>query len=141
MVNTGSVIVVLLRLADPDVEQAAVTADLALEQALSAYTSLEASLEAELLSLRSAAAAVESERAQAVLQARVDATLAKADCSLKSPPNSRRCVPMRSPSGARLEHGRVTALEHSQKTRLAAQQSEVRTTGRSPTSSAATWQR
>src|SRR5689334_5756966 len=58
---------VLLELADPDVEQAAVTADLELEQAVSAYTSLEASLEAELLALRSTAAAVESERAQAVL--------------------------------------------------------------------------
>ena len=66
----------LSRRRDPDVEQAAVTADLALEQALSAYTSLEASLEAELLSLRSTAAAVESERAQAVLQAQVDAVLA-----------------------------------------------------------------
>src|SRR5690606_15487055 len=74
IVKAGSV---LLEMADPDVEQAAVAADLALEQALSAYTSLEASLDAELLSLRSAVAMVESERTQAVLQARVDQSLAK----------------------------------------------------------------
>src|SRR5205085_1445470 len=47
---------VLLELTDPDVEQAAVSADLALEQAQSAYTSLEASLDAELMALRSAVA-------------------------------------------------------------------------------------
>src|SRR3954465_4762840 len=123
MVKAGTV---LLELADPDVAQAAVTADLALEQALSAYTSLEASLEAELLSLRSAAAAVESERAQAVLQARVDATLANkgllAEVAADQSTVRAEALTVR----ARLEQNRVTALEQSQKTRLAAQQSEVK---------------
>jgi HlyD family secretion protein len=117
---------VLLELADPDVEQAAVTADLALEQALSAYTSLEASLEGELLSIRSTAAAVEAERAQAVLQARVDATLAKkgllAEVTADQSTVRAEALTVR----ARLEQNRVTALEQSQKTRLAAQQSEVK---------------
>jgi len=116
---------VLLELADPDVEQAAVTADLALEQALSAYTSLEASLEAELLSLRSAAAAVESERAQAVLQARVDATLAKKGLLAEITAEQSTVRADAFTERARLEQNRLTALEQSQKTRLAAQQSEV----------------
>src|SRR4051794_17505073 len=123
MVKAGTV---LLELADPDVEQAAVSADLALEQALSAYTSLEASLEAELLSLRSTAAAVESERAQAVLQARVDATLAKKGLLSEVTADQSTVRADALTERARLEQNRVTALEHSQTTRLAAQQSEVK---------------
>jgi HlyD family secretion protein len=123
MVKAGTV---LLQLADPDVEQAAVTADLALEQALSAYTSLEASLEAELLSLRSTAAAVESERAQAVLQARVDATLAKGGLLSEVTAEQSTVRADALTERARLEQSRVTALDQSQKTRLAAQQSEVK---------------
>lgn len=117
---------VLLELRDPDVEQASVTADLALEQALSAYTSLEASLEAELLSLRSTASAVESERAQAVLQARVDATLAKKGLLAEVTAEQSTVRADALTERARLEQNRVTALEESQKTRLAAQQSEVK---------------
>jgi HlyD family secretion protein len=129
LLEAGAVVkagTVLLQLADPDVEQAAVTADLALEQALSAYTSLEASLEAELLSLRSTAAAVESERAQAVLQARVDATLAKKGLLAGVTADQSTVRADALTERARLEQNRVTALEQSQKTRLAAQQSEVK---------------
>jgi len=117
---------VLLQLADPDVEQAAVTADLALEQAQSAYTSLEASLEAELLSLRSTAAAVESERAQAVLQARVDATLATGGLLAEVTAEQSTVRAAALTERTRLEQSRVTALEQSQRTRLAAQQSETK---------------
>jgi multidrug efflux pump subunit AcrA (membrane-fusion protein) len=117
---------VLLELTDPDVAQAAVTADLALEQALSAYNSLEASLEAELLSLRSTAAAVEAERAQAVLQAQVDATLAKKGLLAGVTADQSTVRADALTERARLERNRVTALEQSQKTRLAAQQSEVK---------------
>lgn len=117
---------VLLELADPDVEQAAVAADLDLEQAQSAYTSLEASLDAELLALRSAAAAVESERAQAVLQARVDATLAKKGLLSEVTAEQSTVRADALTERARLERNRVTALEQSQKTRLVAQQSEVK---------------
>jgi HlyD family secretion protein len=123
MVKAGTV---LLELADPDVEQAAVTADLALEQALSAYTSLEALLEADLLSLRSTAAAVESERAQAVLQARVDATLAGKGLLAEVTADQSAVRSEALTERARLEQNRVTALDESQKTRLAAQQSEVK---------------
>jgi HlyD family secretion protein len=129
LLESGAVVTagtVLLELADPDVEQAAVTADLALEQALSEYTSLEASLEAELLSLRSTAAAVESERAQAVLQARVDATLAKKGLLAEVTAEQSAVRADALTERARLEQNRVTALEQSQKTRLAAQQSEVK---------------
>ena len=117
---------VLLELSDPDVAQAAVTADLALEQAASAYTSLEASLEAELLSVRSLMASVESERAQAVLQARVDATLAKKGLlsEVTAEQSSVRADALT--ERARLEQSRLAALEQSQRTRLAAQQSEVK---------------
>jgi HlyD family secretion protein len=117
---------VLMQLTDPDVQQAAVTADLALEQALSAYTSLEASLEAELLSLRSTVASVESERAQAVLQARVDATLAQKGLLSEVTAEQSKVRADALTERARLEQNRLTALEQSQKTRLAAQQSEVK---------------
>jgi multidrug resistance efflux pump len=117
---------VLMRLADPDVAQAAVTADLALEQALSEYTSLEASLEAELLSLRSTVAAVESERAQAVLQARVDATLAGKGLLSEVTAEQSTVRADALTERTRLEQNRLAALEQSQKTRLAAQQSEVK---------------
>ena len=129
LLESGAIVkagTVLLELADPDVEQAAVAADLALEQALSAYTSLEASLESELLvaafcgsggGIRTrtggAAGAMSMRRSP------------KTDCSLKSPRNSRRVRADALTERARLEQNRVTALEHSQKTRLAAQQSEV----------------
>ena len=121
-VNAGTV---LLQLADPDVEQAAVTADLALEQALSAYSSLQASLDGELLAVRSAAAAVESERAQAALQAHVDATLAQKGLLSGVTADQSKVRAEALTERAGLEQHRVTALEQSQKTRLAAQQSEV----------------
>jgi HlyD family secretion protein len=117
---------VLIELADPDVEQAAVAANLGLEQAQSAYTSLQASLDAELLALRSAAAAVESERAQAVLQARVDATLAKKGLLAEVTAEQSTVRADALTERARLERNRVIALEESQKTRLVAQQSEVK---------------
>lgn len=123
MVKAGTV---LMQLADPDVEQAAVTADLSLEQALSSYTSLEASLQAELLSLRSSAAAVESERAQAVLQAKVDATLAEKGLLSGVTADQSKVRADALSERARLEQSRVTALEQSQKTRLAAQQSDIK---------------
>src|SRR5262245_54899846 len=119
LLESGAIVkagTVLLQLADPDVEQAAVAADLGLEQAQSAYTSLEASLDAELLALRSTAAAVEAERAQAVLQARVDATLAKKGLlsEVTAEQSSVRADALT--ERARLERNRVTALEQSQKT-------------------------
>jgi HlyD family secretion protein len=117
---------VLLELTDPDVEQAAVAADLALEQAQSAYTSLEASLDAELMALRSTVAAVESERAQAVLQARVDATLAKKGLLSEVTAEQSTVRADALTERAHLEQNRLTALEQSQKARLAAQQSEVK---------------
>jgi multidrug efflux pump subunit AcrA (membrane-fusion protein) len=129
LLESGAVVkadTVLMQLADPDVEQAAVTADLALEQALSAYTSLEASLEAELLSLRSTVASVESERAQAVLQAQVDATLAGKGLLSEVTAEQSKVRADALTQRARLEQDRLTALEQSQKTRLAAQQSEVK---------------
>jgi HlyD family secretion protein len=117
---------VLLELTDPDVEQAAVAADLALEQAQSAYTSLEASLNAELMALRSTVAAVDSDRAQAVLQARVDATLAKKGLLSEVTAEQSTVRADTLTERARLEQNRLSALEQSQKTRLAAQQSEVK---------------
>jgi HlyD family secretion protein len=129
LLESGAVVkadTVLLELTDPDVAQAAVTADLALEQAVSAYTSLEASLEAELLSLRSTVASVESERAQAVLQARVDATLARKGLLSEVTAEQSTVRADALTERARLEQNRLTALEQSQQTRLAAQQAEVK---------------
>jgi HlyD family secretion protein len=117
---------VLLELANPDVEQAALAADLALEQAESAYASLVDSLQTELLALRSTVAAVESERAQTVLQARVDATLAKDGLLSGITAEQSQVRADALTERAQLEQNRVRAMEQSQKTRLAAQQSEVK---------------
>ena len=116
---------VLLQLSNPDVEQAAVAADLAFESATSAYASLQATLQTELLALRSAAAAVESERAQTALQAKVDATLATDGLLSEITAEQSRVRADALTARARLEQERVTAMERSLDTRLASQRSEV----------------
>lgn len=116
---------ILLQLSNPDVEQAAVAADLALDAAVAAYSSLEASLQTELLALRSSAAAVESEREQAAIQAEVDealfadrlvASITARQSRVKADALTRR---------AALESERVAATEKALATRLATQRSEV----------------
>jgi HlyD family secretion protein len=116
---------VLMQLSNPDVEQAAVAADLALEAATSAYASLQATLQTELLALRSTAAAVESDRAQTVLQAKVDATLAKDGLLSEITAEQSRVRADALTARARLEQDRVAAMERSLETRLASQRSEV----------------
>src|SRR4051812_20387101 len=128
MLESGALVradTVLMQLSNPDVEQAAVAADLALQAATSAYASLRASLQTELLALRSAAAAVESDRAQSVLQARVDATLARDGLLSEITAEQSRVRADAFTARARLEQERVTSMEQSLDTRLASQQSEV----------------
>jgi multidrug efflux pump subunit AcrA (membrane-fusion protein) len=78
------------------------------------------------MALRSTAAAIESERAQAVLQARVDATLAKKGLLSEVTAEQSMVRADALTERALLERNRVIALDQSQKTRLAAQQSEVK---------------
>ena len=116
---------VILKLSNPDVEQAAVAADLALQAAEAGYASLEASLKNELLAQRSAAAAIEADRAQAVMQAEVDAALAKD--GLLAEVTSRQSTVRSDALGTRmkLEQDRLQTTEQSLQTRLAVQRSEV----------------
>lgn len=116
---------ILMQLSNPDVEQAAVAADLALDAAVAAYSSLEASLNTELLALRSAAAAVDSEREQAAIQAEVDealfadrlvASITARQSRVKADALTKRSV---------LEQERVEATQTAMATRLATQRSEV----------------
>jgi HlyD family secretion protein len=116
---------VLLQLSNPDVEQAAVAADLALEAAESAYASLEESLQSELLALRSAVAAIEAEHAQAAIQAKVDASLA-GDGLLSGITAQQSAVRANSlDTRVSLERDRLERGKRSLSTRLAVQRSEV----------------
>jgi HlyD family secretion protein len=116
---------VLMQLGNSDVEQAAVAADLALESATSAYESLQASLQTELLALKSAAAAVESERAQTELQARVDAALAREGLLAAITAEQSRVSAEALAARSRFEKDRVAAMERSLEARMASQRSEV----------------
>src|SRR3990170_137904 len=118
---------VLLQLSNPDVEQAAVTADLALQAAEAALASLEESLQGELLALRSAVAAIEAEQAQAAIQANVDASLAR-DGLLSDITAQQSGVRAKSlDTRVRLERDRLDRAQRSLSTRLAVQRSEVDT--------------
>jgi HlyD family secretion protein len=116
---------VLLQLSNPDVEQAAVAADLALEAAEAALASLEESLHGELLALRSAVAAIEAEQAQAAIQANVDASLSR-DGLLSAITAQQSGVRAKSlDTRVRLERDRLERAERSLSTRVAVQRSEV----------------
>lgn len=116
---------VLLQLSNPDVEQASVAADLALQAAEAAYKSLEESLQSELLALRSSVAAIEAEYDQAAIQAKVDASLA-GDGLLSGVTAQQSGVRAKSlETRLRLERDRLERTERSLTTRLAVQQSEV----------------
>ena len=116
---------VLLQLSNPDVEQAAVTADLALESAEAALASLEEQLQGELLALRSTVAAIEAEQEQAAIQANVDASLAR-DGLLSEITAQQSGVRAKSlDTRVRLERDRLTRAERSLSTRVAVQRSEV----------------
>lgn len=128
MLEAGALVradTVLMQLSNPDVEQAAVAADLALEAAEAGYTSLDATLKTELLALRSAVAAIESEQKQAAIQAEVDNALL-AD-GLLSAITVRQSNVRADALTARLqlEQARLQATEASLTTRLATQRAEV----------------
>jgi HlyD family secretion protein len=116
---------VLLQLSNPDVEQAAVAADLALEAAESAYASLEESLQSELLALRSAVAAIEAEHAQAAIQAKVDASLAGDGLLAGITAQQSRVRADSLETRLSLERDRLERGKRSLSTRLAVQRSEV----------------
>jgi HlyD family secretion protein len=116
---------VLLQLSNPDVEQAAVAADLALDAAVAGYESLEASLRTELLTLRSAVAAIESERAQAAIQAEVDNALAAEGLLSLVTVKQSNVRAEALTTRARLEQERLRATEQALNIRLATQRAEV----------------
>jgi HlyD family secretion protein len=116
---------VLLQLSNPDVEQAAVAADLALEAAEAGLASLEETLQGEFLGLRSNVAAIEAELANAAIQAKTDASLAR-DGLLSDITAQQSDVRAKSlETRVRLERDRLARAERSISTRLAVQRSEV----------------
>ena len=116
---------VLFQLSNPDIAQAAAGADLDLDAATAALSTLEATLQIELLALKSAVAAIESDRAQAALQARVDSTLASDGLLSANTAQISRVRLDALTARMTLEAERILATERSLTTRLASQRSEV----------------
>ncbi len=116
---------VLLELSNADAEQASVAAGLELQAAEAAYASLEESLQSELLALRSAAAAIEADEAQAAIQAEVDSSLAKSGLlsEITARQSGVRAEALK--TRVQLERNRLQRFEQSLATRLAVQRSEV----------------
>jgi HlyD family secretion protein len=128
LLEAGAVVkvdTVLMQLSNPDVEQASIAANLALEAAQAAYASLEASLQNDLLALRSNAAAVESDRAQAAIQAEVDATLSRDGLLSDITSRQSRVRTDALTTRVKFEQDRVAASERLLTTRLATERSEV----------------
>jgi len=116
---------VILQLSNRDVEQAAQEARLELEGAEAAYTSLEAALQSDLLALRSAAATIEAQQADAALQAEVDSKLASDGLLAELTSRQSEVRKASLASRAKLESDRVRTTEASVSTRLATQRAEV----------------
>ena len=116
---------VLLQLSNPDVEQAAVAADLALQAAQAAYASLEESLQGELLALRSGVAALEAELANASIQAKAEGTLARNGLLSRITAQQSDVRATSLETRVRLERDRLERAERSLSTRLAVQRSEI----------------
>jgi HlyD family secretion protein len=128
LLNAGATVTpetVILQLSNPDVEQAALAADLALQSAQAAHASLEATLKNELYALRASAAQAEGRHAQAALQAEVDATLLKEGLvpQIKSRQSTIEANSLLAIS--KLEQDRVQINEKTLDTRLAVQRAEV----------------
>jgi HlyD family secretion protein len=115
----------ILMLKNRETEQAALSADLALQAARAAYVTLEATLKNELRARRAAAAAVEAEQTQAQLQADVDSTLARDGllAEVVSKQSAVRAASLK--TRLMLEQEQVDTGLESIRTRLAQQQAEV----------------
>ena len=116
---------VILELSDPETEQAAVAAALALQAAEAAYASLEADLRNETLQLRVQAATTEAMLEQADMQATVDATLASEGllATLTSDLSAVRAEALA--TQLELERLRLETSEASLADRLAVQRAEI----------------
>ncbi len=116
---------VILELSDPETEQAAVAAALALQAAEAAYASLEAGLRNETLQLRVLAATTEAMLEQADMQATVDATLASEGllATLTSDLSAVRARALA--TQLELERQRLETSEASLADRLAVQRAEI----------------
>jgi HlyD family secretion protein len=116
---------VILQLSNPDVEQASISADLALQAAQASYASLEATLQNELFALRAGAARVDGERAAAVLQAEAEASLVKDGIIPKIKSQQSAIQAQSLTTMFNLETDRVRMSEKTVDARLAVQRAEV----------------
>lgn len=115
----------ILVLKNRETEQAAVSAELAMQAAKAAYVTLEATLKNELRQQRAATAAVEAEQAQAHLQAEIDSSLARDGllAEVVSKQSAVRAASLK--TRLVLEQEQVETSQESIRTRLAQQQAEV----------------
>lgn len=116
---------VILRMSNPEAEQASTAAMLALQGAEAAYRSLESSLRNELLQQRASAAVVESDHEQAVMQSEVDQSLARD--GLLAQLTARQSAVRATSLSTRLalERERLKTSEDSLETRLSVQRAEI----------------
>jgi HlyD family secretion protein len=116
---------VLLELSNPQVEQEAVAAELALRAAKAEYLSLKADLQRDLLSQRAQAAAIEADLVQARTQAEVDEALAAKglldQLTVKRSKLTAETLAIRQ----RLEQERLKSSENSVSARLDVKQADV----------------
>jgi HlyD family secretion protein len=116
---------VLLELSNPQAEQAALTAELDLKAAKAQYEVLKADLEKDLLAQRAAAAVVDADAAQALMDAEANDAMAKEGLISAIIAKQTRLKADLNTARQKLEHSRLTNTEQSVAARLEVQRAEV----------------
>jgi HlyD family secretion protein len=116
---------VMIELSNPETEQAAVDAEMQLKEAQAQYNSLKAQLDSQLLDQKATAAQVQSDYAQAKLQADRDDQLAKMGLGSELTSSLSKSKAEALATRTQIEKDRVEVLANSVKAQLAAQQAKV----------------
>src|SRR5262245_25453864 len=116
---------VLLELSNPQTEQAALQADLDLKAAKAQYDVLKADLEKDLLAQRAAAAVVDADAAQSLMDAEANDAMAKEGLISAIIAKQTRLKADLNAERKKLEHSRLANTEQSFAARLEVQRAEV----------------
>src|SRR5262245_38662207 len=116
---------VLLELSNPQTDQTALTADLDLKAARAQYEVLKADLERDLLAQRAAAATVDADAAQAIMDADANDAMAKEGLISAIIAKQTRLKADLNTARQKLEHSRLANSEQSVAARLEVQRAEV----------------
>ena len=116
---------VILELKNPELEQAALDAEWQLKAAEADYNSLKAQLDSKLLDQRAAAATVQADYRQAVLNAEKDAALAKAGLGAELNSKLSRAKADELTTRNQIEQDRLSVSAASAKAQLEAQKAKV----------------